>query len=130
MKLFSNFLTNVGKHAKLFVSVNGYGQKISFTPDGLSPEKVDFVRDVALAGIRNAKSLTAPKERYMVETRRKRSGTADQFAMHKANIRYSYALETRDDLNNGFFVPSSSIEENAREIFKIITGMVQTLFEY
>lgn len=130
VKLFSKFLTEREMNAKLFISLNGYGQKISFSPDGLSPEKADFVRDVAIAGIKSMKSSKSNTNRYAIETRKKRSGAVDQFAMHKANIRYSYSLETRDDENNGFFVPATAIEENAKEILKIISGMVQTLVEY
>lgn len=129
VKLFSKFLMEKGKTAKLFVSLSGYGQKVLFSPDGMSPEKVDFVRDVAVAGIRSLKSSTFNPKRYSIETRKKRSGTVDQFAMHKANIRYSYSVEARDDENNGFFVPATSIRENAKEILKVISGMVQTIIE-
>lgn len=132
VKLFSNFLTKNDRNVKMFISLNGYGQKIAFSPDGLSPERVDFIRDIALAGTKTLKSFRTGEntKNYTIETRKKKSGTSDQFAMHKANIRYSYSLETRDDENNGFFVPATSIEENAKEILKVISGMVRTLIEY
>lgn len=126
-KLLSNFLMDSRRNIELFISLNGYGQRISYSSNGMSLEKIDSMYDLARAGTRYVKTTKAKAAKYIIDVRSKRSGSADQFAMHNAKIRYSYNFETRDDPTNGFFVPATSIEENAREMFEIISGMVKNI---
>lgn len=123
-KFLSNFLMNPKRNIDMFISLSGYGQKISFPFQEMSPENLDFIYDVARAGLRNLKSPRMNSANFTIDARRKKSGSIDLFAMRKANIRYSYTLEVRDDPRYGFFMPATTIEENAQEIFDIITGMI------
>lgn len=129
VKLVSDFLMDKKKNIQMFIALNGYGQKISFPSEGISPRKLDEVRDVARAG---AKSFAASKLnliKYMIESSRKKPGSMDNFAMRRANIKLSYTIEAKDDQTYGFFVPAISIEENAKEFFEIIKGMASNLIE-
>lgn len=108
----------------MFISLSGYGRKISFSSSKMSQEQIDDVRDIARAGVKNLKT-----KKFTIDSKAKRYGSVDQFAMHQANIKFSYNLETRDDSTNGFFVPASSIEDNANEMFDIILRMVKKLNE-
>lgn len=125
VKLLSNFIMDSTRNIEMFISLNGYGQKISFSLKGAAPD----VREVAYAGIRSLRTTKLKDQRFSIEARKRRAGSVDQFSMHKANIRYSYNLEARDDDTYGFFVPATSIKENARELFEIIGGMVKSLME-
>lgn len=126
-KLVSNFLMNSERKIDLFISLNGYGQKISFPTGGLSQEQIDIVHDLARAGLKSVKSSKTNHATYSIDSRSKRAGTIEQFAMHKSNIKHSYSIEMRDDATHGFFVPATAIEENAKEILQIVSGMVQDL---
>lgn len=127
-KLFSNFLMDPRRNIEMFISLAGYGQKIAFPSEGVSPEKFEFVYDVARAGVKSAKASKSHGTRFTIDARRKKPGSIEQFAMHKANIKYSYTIEARDDATHGFFVPATSIEENAREIFDMISGMARSFY--
>lgn len=127
-KLVSNFLKNSKRKIDMLIALNGYGQKISFPSGGMSQEPVDNLYDLARAGLKNVQSQKSNIAKYTIDSRRKLAGTMEQFAMHKLNIKYSYTIESRDDETHGFFVPATSIEENAKEIFQIIFGMVQDLY--
>lgn len=127
VKLLSNFLLDTDKNIRMFISLNGFGQKISFSTEAMTQEHNDDVRNIAFAGLRNMKTPKIGLSKYRIDAIKKKSGTVDAFAAHQANIKYSYALEARDDPTHGFFVPATSIEENAREMFDIITGMAQNI---
>lgn len=124
VKLVSNFLMNFRRNIEMFISIDGFGQKVAFSSKGINSDVVE----VAQAGVRKLKSSKLnSRNKFAVESRRTRSGSIDQFAMHKANIKYSYNLELRDDEMHGFFVPATSIRENSEELFEIIRGMVANL---
>lgn len=126
----SNFLIDPKRNLKMFITLNSYGNKISFPSEGVKPRIVDEIRDIARAGI---KSLTSSNitnhSRFSINEKRKTAGAIDQFAVHKARIKYSYSIEARDDPSHSFFVPATSIEQNAREIFEVIIGMAQNIVE-
>lgn len=129
VKLLANFLTKTGPNIDMLISLNGYGQKISYSPEGFSPRELDDARDVARAGIKNLKLSYINSTKYTLDFRGKKSGSIDQFVSHKANIRHSYTIEARDDEVNSFFVPATSIQKNAEEFFAIVSGMVKNLFD-
>jgi Zinc carboxypeptidase len=122
-KLLSRFLMNSKRNIRMFISLSGYGRKLSFSSDLMSQELIDDLRDIARSGTRVLKS-----SKFTIDSKPKRSGSIDQFAMHNANINFSYNLETRDDVH-GFFVPASSIDKNAKEMSEIIFGMAKRLRE-
>ncbi|CRK96892.1 CLUMA_CG010354, isoform A [Clunio marinus] len=128
VKLLSKFLMEKDKNIEMFISLTGYGQKITFPSDHLSQDKFDEIKDVARAGVKMAtKTLPNNELKFSVEGKRKVAGTIDQFAMHKAKIKFSYAIETRDDSYDKFFVQGSSIEKKAKEMFDVIYGMISFL---
>lgn len=129
VKLVADFLMDAKNKIDMFIAMDGYGQKITFPVDGISSKKIDEVRSVARAG---AKSFAASKlnlVKYMIESKKKKSGAVDHFAMKKANIKLSYTIEAKDDKTYGFFVPAFSIEDNAKEFFEIIKGMVKNIIQ-
>lgn len=124
----SNFLMDSRRNLKMFITLSGYGNKISFPSEGVKPRIVDDIRDIARAGIKSLKSSNITNHsRFSINEKRKTAGTIDQFAVHKARIKYSYSIETRDDPKNSFFVPATSIEQNAREIFEVVLGMAKNI---
>lgn len=123
-KLLSRFLTNSKRNIQLSISLSGYGRKITFDSSGMSQELVDDHRDIARSG---TKSISHSK--FAIDSKAKRSGSVDQYASHQGKVKFSFNLETRDDSTNGFFVPASSIVDNAEEMFQIIFGMVKRLNE-
>jgi hypothetical protein len=123
-KLVGEFISSPKRNLQMFVSLSGYGRKISFDSIGLKQHQIDDARDVARGGLKNIRST-----KFSIDSKSKRSGSIDQFAMHEGKIKYSYNIETRDDAYNGFFVPASSIEDNAEEMFDIIYGMVKKFME-
>lgn len=127
VKLVADFLMEKKRNIEMFIALNGYGQKISYPSEGLSSRKLGEIRSAARAG---AKSLAASKlnlAKYMIEATRKKSGSVDHFAMRRANIKLSYTIEAKDDQTYGFFVPAISIEENAKDFYEIIKGMVKNV---
>lgn len=129
VKLLANFLTDSRRSFDMLISLNGYGQKVSYSSDSFSPRELDDARDIARAGVKNLKMTYINSTRYTIDFRGKKSGSIDQFVSHKANIKHSYAIEARDDETHGFFVPATSIQENARELFTIVSGMVQNIID-
>lgn len=129
VKLLTNFLTDSRRSFDMLISLNGYGQKVSYSSEGFSPRELDDARDIARAGVKNLKMAYINSTRYTIDFRGKKSGSIDQFGSHKANIKHSYAIEAKDDETHGFFVPATSIRENALELFTIVSGMVQNIID-
>lgn len=129
VKLLSNFLMDSEHDIKMVVSIGGYGAKLSFPSDNMSREKVDEARNVAFAALRSVQSPKSNVIKYRIDSVKKKSGSIDAFAVNKANVRYSYTLEARDDPIYGFFVPAFMIEENANEIFDIVIGLAKNSIE-
>lgn len=130
VKQLSNFLMDPKRNIKMFVTLNSYGNKISFPSEGVSTRIVDEVRDIARAGIKSLKSSNITSHsRFSISEKKKTSGAIDHFALHKARIKHSYSIEVRDDPEYGFFVPATSIEQNAKEIFEVVIGMVKSIAE-
>lgn len=121
-KLLSEFISNSNRNFRLIVSLSGYGRKISFDSNGMNQDQVDDIRDIARAGVNNIKT-----SKFTVDSKSKSCGSFVQFAIHQAKKKYSFKIEARDDDVNGVFVPASSIEENAEEMYDIIIGMVKKL---
>lgn len=130
-KLLSNFLMEHRKEIGMFITVKGYGQMISYPSKKL--RDVDDIRDVARDGLRNLKLSNISATKFRINANDKlhihQSGSAVQYAMDKAKIKYSYTIETRDNPTYGFIVPSTSIEENAKDILEIVKGMVNRMKE-
>ena len=121
-KLLSEFISDSKRNFRLIVSLSGYGRKISYDSNGMNQDEIDDVRDIARAGVKNIK-----KSRFTIDSKSKSCGSFVQYAMHQTDTRYSYKISARNDEVNGLFVPASSIEENAEEMFDIIIGMVKSL---
>ena len=129
VRVVADFMMDPKRNIDMFIALSGYGQKISFPSEGVTPRKLDEVRSIAYAG---AKSFAASKLnliKYMIESKKKKSGSVDYFATKRANIKHSYTIEAKDDLTHGFFVPAISIEENAKDFFEIILGMIKHVIE-
>jgi hypothetical protein len=130
IKLLSSFLMKHNGTIKLFVNVDGYGQRILFPSDNLKQRNVDNLLDMARAGLRNVRThRMMDNKKYEINKNdfSIASGTAEGFAMHEAKIKYSYRIEAMDNRQYSIFVPATSIEQNANEILDIIKGMVKHL---
>lgn len=51
-------------------------------------------------------------------------GCADAFAAYEIGIPFSYTLQLADNGVHGYLLPSSAIEQTARDAFEIISGML------
>lgn len=83
--------------------------------------------DMAQIAIESMRGISG-NTRYIIdglnEMMYTRSGSSDSYAMHNMDIKYSYTLELRDTGTHGFLLPTSYIEQTARETFEMIKAMI------
>ncbi|KAM7347490.1 uncharacterized protein ACRADG_007057 [Cochliomyia hominivorax] len=129
-KALSDFLMDYRTQIKLFVSMQAYGQIISYPYKAnttYDTERLDDLLDVAMVGTDGLRKKGS-KSRYKIDSSNdlieNRSGCSDAFAAYEAGIPFSYTLQLADNGVHGYLLPSASIESTARDSFDIITGML------
>ncbi|XP_034118258.1 uncharacterized protein LOC117577539 [Drosophila albomicans] len=129
-KAVSEFLMDYRTQIKLFVSLQAYGQVVSYPVKANSTfnaERLDDFLDVAMVGVDGLRKKGS-KSRYKVDSANdlieQRSGCADAFAAYEIGIPFSYTLQLADNGVHGYLLPSSAIEPTARDAFEIIKGML------
>ncbi|XP_030378919.1 uncharacterized protein LOC115627405 [Scaptodrosophila lebanonensis] len=129
-KAVSEFLMDYRTQIKLYISLQAYGQVISYPVKANSTfnaERMDDFLDVAMVGT-DCLRKRGSKARYKVDSAHDliehRSGCADAFAAYEIGIPFSYTLQLADNGVHGYLLPSSAIEPTARDAFEIITGML------
>lgn len=129
VKLLSKFLKKHNKNIKLFVNLDGFGQQVLFPSEDLKQSRIDDLNSMARSGLRNIKMHRSSEKKYEINSNDNSIslGSPESFAMHEAKIKYSFRIEAMDNRQHSIFVPSTSIEKNANEIFDIIKGMVKHL---
>lgn len=126
-KFLSKFLMKHGENIKLFINLDGYGNKILYPSVKLKQNNVVDLNDMARAGLRNIRMHRLDGKKYEISGKDKQIvfGSPESFAMYKANIKYSYRIELIDNSYQSIFIPASSIEEKAHIILDVIKGMVK-----
>ncbi|KAH8245758.1 hypothetical protein KR038_007121 [Drosophila bunnanda] len=129
-KAVSEFLMDYRTQIKLYISLQAYGQIISYPVKANSTfnsERLDDFLDVAMVGTDGLRKKGS-KSRYKVDASNdlieQRSGCADAFAAYEIGIPFSYTLQLADNGVHGYLLPSSAIEPTARDAFEIISGMM------
>nr|XP_016923793.1 uncharacterized protein LOC108005131 [Drosophila suzukii] len=129
-KAVSDFLMDYRTQIKLYISLQAYGQVISYPVKANSTfnsERLDDFLDVAMVGTDGLRKKGS-KSRYKVDASNdlieQRSGCADAFAAYEIGIPFSYTLQLADNGVHGYLLPSSAIEPTARDAFEIISGML------
>ncbi|KAH8284255.1 hypothetical protein KR044_001230 [Drosophila immigrans] len=129
-KAVSEFLMDYRTQIKLYVSLQAYGQVVSYPVKANSTfnaERLDDFLDVAMVGVDGLRKKGS-KSRYKVDSANdlieQRSGCADAFAAYEIGIPFSYTLQLADNGVHGYLLPSSAIEPTARDAFEIISGML------
>ncbi|KAI8034507.1 hypothetical protein M5D96_012694 [Drosophila gunungcola] len=129
-KAVSEFLMDYRTQIKLYISLQAYGQVISYPVKANSTfnsERLDDFLDVAMVGTDGLRKKGS-KSRYKVDASNdlieQRSGCADAFAAYEIGIPFSYTLQLADNGVHGYLLPSSAIEPTARDAFEIISGML------
>lgn len=132
----SKFLLDKRKHLKLFISLHGYGQIITYplpknsTASSYNELNKTDLSDMAQIAIQSLRSIGSSTH-YFIDTTNellyKRYGSSDLFAMYNCGIKYSYTIELRDTGTHGFLLPSAYIESTGKETFEMIKGMVNYL---
>ncbi|KAH8373204.1 hypothetical protein KR009_002100 [Drosophila setifemur] len=129
-KAVSDFLMDYRTQIKLYISLQAYGQVVSYPVKANSTfnsERLDDFLDVAMVGTDGLRKKGS-KSRYKVDAANdlieQRSGCADAFAAYEIGIPFSYTLQLADNGVHGYLLPSSSIEPTARDAFEIISGML------
>ncbi|KAH8387492.1 hypothetical protein KR093_007322 [Drosophila rubida] len=129
-KAVSEFLMDYRTQIKLYVSLQAYGQIVSYPVKANSTfnaERLDDFLDVAMVGVDGLRKKGS-KSRYKVDSANdlieQRSGCADAFAAYEIGIPFSYTLQLADNGVHGYLLPSSAIEPTARDAFEIISGML------
>ncbi|KAH8289358.1 hypothetical protein KR054_004192 [Drosophila jambulina] len=129
-KAVSEFLMDYRTQIKLYISLQAYGQVISYPVKANSTfnsERLDDFLDVAMVGTDGLRKKGS-KARYKVDASNdlieQRSGCADAFAAYEIGIPFSYTLQLADNGVHGYLLPSSAIEPTARDAFEIISGMM------
>jgi hypothetical protein len=126
VKLLSNFVQKNNKHIKLFVSLDGYSNLISFPKSNLKRKALDDIQEMAKAGLRNLKTHRSGRKKYLIK-RDTLASSPEGFAMYKAKIKYSYRIDSMENPQTSFFVPATFIQHNANDIFDIIKGMTKKM---
>ncbi|XP_046803099.1 uncharacterized protein LOC111675157 [Lucilia cuprina] len=129
-KALSEFLMDYRTQIKLFVSMQAYGQIISYPYKAnttYDSERLDDLLDVAMVGTDGLRKKGS-KSRYKIDSSNdlieNKSGCSDAFAAYEAGIPFSYTLQLADNGVHGYLLPSASIESTAKDSFEIITGML------
>ncbi|ALC49169.1 CG8945, partial [Drosophila busckii] len=129
-KAVSEFLMDYRTQIKLYISLQAYGQVLSYpikANSTFNTERLDDFLDVAMVGT-DVLRKKGSKTRYKVDSANdlieQRSGCADAFAAYEIGIPFSYTLQLADNGVHGYLLPSSAIESTARDAFEIIGGML------
>lgn len=127
VKLLSSFLQKNNKLIKLFINLDGYGKLISFpSSQNLKRKSVLEIQEIARQGLRNLKTHRSGEKKYLIK-KDPLSSSPEGFAMHKAKIKYSFRIDSLENPQTSFFVPATSIQYNANDIFDIVKGMTKKL---
>lgn len=118
-KLLSNFLLKPENNIKMLLTLSGYGNKIQYST---SNDIDDDCREIARFAARTSNYSLAVKNN-VDET------SLEKFVRERTEIKYIFEIQAQDDLINGFFIPSTSIEARADEIFRIVRRMSKKLHE-
>ncbi|TDG40889.1 hypothetical protein AWZ03_012690 [Drosophila navojoa] len=129
-KALSDFLMDYRKQIKLYISLQAYGQVLSYPVKANSTfnsERMDDFLDVAMVGT-DVLRRRGSKARYKVDSANdlieQRSGCADAFAAYEIGIPFSYTLQLADNGVHGYLLPSGAIESTARDAFEIVSAML------
>ncbi|KAH8256594.1 hypothetical protein KR026_003630, partial [Drosophila bipectinata] len=129
-KAVSDFLMDYRTQIKLYISLQAYGQVVSYPVKANSTfnaERLDDFLDVAMVGTDGLRKK-GHKSRYKVDASNdlieQRSGCSDAFAAYEIGIPFSYTIQLADNGVHGYLLPSSAIEPTARDAFEIISGML------
>ncbi|TMW47377.1 hypothetical protein DOY81_007550 [Sarcophaga bullata] len=129
-KALSEFLMDYRTQIKLFISMQAYGQIISYPYKAnttYDSERLDDLLDVAMVGTDGLRKKGS-KSRYKIDSSNdlveNRSGCSDAFAAYEVGIPFSYTLQLADNGVHGYLLPSASIESTAKDAFEIITTML------
>ncbi|XP_034138921.1 uncharacterized protein LOC117590423 [Drosophila guanche] len=129
-KAVSDFLMDQRTQIKLYISLQAYGQVVSYpvkTNSTFNSERLDDFLDVAMVGTDGLRKKGS-KSRYKVDASNdlieQRSGCADAFAAYEIGIPFSYTIQLADNGVHGYLLPSSAIEPTARDAFEIVSGML------
>ncbi|KAL5277274.1 hypothetical protein ACFFRR_002476 [Megaselia abdita] len=126
----SKYLMDERQNIKLFISLQSYGQVISYPSQprtSLNSQKMDDLLDVAMVGtdgLRKKGSFS----RYRIDSNYDISsswaGSSDQYTMYGVGIPFSYTIHLGDNGVHGYFLPGSYIEPVAKDVFEIVTAMI------
>ncbi|XP_054730960.1 uncharacterized protein LOC129239478 [Anastrepha obliqua] len=129
-KALSEFLIDYRKQIKMYISLQSYGQIISYpmkANTSFNAERIDDFLDVAMVGTDGLRKQGS-KSRYKIDSTsdlvENRSGCSDAFAAYEVGIPFSFTIQLADNGVHGYLLPSASIEPTARDAFEIITAMV------
>ncbi|XP_011178907.2 uncharacterized protein LOC105209937 [Zeugodacus cucurbitae] len=129
-KALSEFLIDYRKQIKMYISLQAYGQIISYpmkANTSFNAERIDDFLDVAMVGTDGLRKQGS-KSRYKIDSTsdlvENRSGCSDAFAAYEVGIPFSFTVQLADNGVHGYLLPSASIEPTARDAFEIITAMV------
>ncbi|XP_055842588.1 uncharacterized protein LOC129909538 [Episyrphus balteatus] len=129
-RAISKFLLENRKQIKLFISLQAYGQMISY-PNKLNAsfqlDKLDDLLDVAMFAT-DALRKKGSNSRYKVDASNdfgeNKSGSSDYFAAFEVGIPFSYTIHLADNGIHGFLLPSTFIEPTAKDAYDMITAMI------
>ncbi|XP_059223199.1 putative uncharacterized protein DDB_G0282133 [Stomoxys calcitrans] len=129
-KALSEFLMDYRTHIKLYMSLQAYGQIISYPYKAnttYDTERLDDLLDVAMVGIDGLRKQGS-KSRYKIDSTNdlveNRSGSSDAFVAYDVGIPFSYTIQLADNGVHGYLLPSAAIESTSRDAFEIILAML------
>lgn len=103
----------------MFLSLSGYGNRIHYSS---SNDIDDDCREIA--------RFAARTTNYSLALRSDGDASSmERFVRERAKVKYIFEIQAQDDMINGFFIPSTSIEPKADEIFRIVRRMSKKLHE-
>ncbi|XP_058977915.1 protein PFC0760c [Musca domestica] len=129
-KALSEFLMDYRSHIKLYISMQAYGQIISYPYKAnttYDAERLDDFLDVAMVGTDGLRKKGS-KTRYKIDSTNdlveNRSGCSDAFVAYDVGIPFSYTMQLADNGVHGYLLPSAAIESTSRDAFEIILAML------
>uniref|UniRef100_A0A1B0FKY4 Peptidase M14 domain-containing protein n=1 Tax=Glossina morsitans morsitans TaxID=37546 RepID=A0A1B0FKY4_GLOMM len=129
-KTMAEFLLENRSQIKLFISLQAYGQILSYPIKinaSYNTERLEDMLDVAMVGIDGLRKKFS-KSRYKIDTSNdlieNRSGCSDAFAAYEVGIPFAYTLQLADNGVHGYLLPSAAIESTAADAFEMIISML------
>uniref|UniRef100_A0A1B0AIJ9 Peptidase M14 domain-containing protein n=1 Tax=Glossina pallidipes TaxID=7398 RepID=A0A1B0AIJ9_GLOPL len=129
-KAMAEFLLENRSQIKLFISLQAYGQILSYPIKinaSYNTERLEDMLDVAMVGIDGLRKKFS-KSRYKIDTSNdlieNRSGCSDAFAAYEVGIPFAYTLQLADNGVHGYLLPSAAIESTAADAFEMIISML------